>query len=343
MNLFRSGTVEIDAGELEKEVSGLSLPFSPRQVIVSVRQPSENADIITAVVVGTPTEDGFTVALSSPAQEDGYLLDWCATTDEQAEVDEDTLSVDYTALMGLVARFLGYTGTLTEAQTAEVDGYVQSGLRQFYYPPKVEGVDEHYEWSFMRRKCSISTTAGVPAYRMADGFGKVQGQIEFLGDDLHLHPLRVVPIHTLRQFNYRQTGIPKLAAFQWKAAYGARGQYAELVLWPKPDRAYTLGFMCECDTGRLNADTRPFPLGGSAFAELLSESCLAIAEQRANDEAGIHTEKFKALLASMVAKDRGSSGASFGQMGDRPDNPAGLFSIVHPDNIFRITYHGDTW
>jgi hypothetical protein len=52
------------------------------------------------------------------------------------------------------------------------------------------------------------------------------------------------------------------------------------------------------------------------FAELITESCLAVAEQRANDEAGIHTDIFNRLLVSMIARDRKSGAQNYGMIGD---------------------------
>ena len=54
---FKSGTFPVPVGEIEFSVAGLSLVFAPSSVIVSVRQPSAEADIISAYVIGTPTTD----------------------------------------------------------------------------------------------------------------------------------------------------------------------------------------------------------------------------------------------------------------------------------------------
>jgi len=345
MAFFRSGSIALEAGILEKEVSGLALPFVPSQVVVSLRQPDADADYITAAVCGAPTEDGFAVSFSAPLPAAGYMLDWCACDGESITVDGDSLAVDYAELKGVVARFLGYDAeSLTEAQTAEVDGCIQAGIRNFYYPPHMEGVDETYEWSFLRMACAVQTSEGVADYRMADGFGKVRGDIYFSGDDIEKRPLAVVPVGTLLSMRRRpETGAPRFAAFAFKSTYGTKGQYVQMMLYPTPDRAYTLSFGGEADTGRLS-EARPFPLGGPSFAELVTESCLASAEQRVNDEAGLHTESFRNLLVSMIAKDRGRSGAEYGFMGDRPDYvPPPVCCRPTLVGGLKITYHGRTW
>ena len=331
---FRSGTLTLEAGILEKEVSGLALPFVPSQVTCALRLPDADSPYVTCAVMGTPTEDGFLVAFSAPLPSAGYALDWCVMDGEAVTLDGDSLAASYAELKSAVARYLGYDpANLTESQTSEVDSCVQSGIRNFYYPPKVEGVDETYEWSFLRQTCSEQTSAGVGEYRMADGFGKARGDIYFAGDDREMRPLTVVPVGTLLAFRRRGgTGAPRCAAFRFKATFGTKGQYVEMMLHPVPDRAYELTFSGEADTGRLSAD-RPFPLGGPSFAELVTESCLASAERRVNDEAGIHAEAFRTLLVSMIAKDRARSGAEYGFMGDRPD-------YVPPPTVCRRTVGG---
>lgn len=344
MSFFKSGSIALDAGLLEKEVTGLALSFAPAQVVVSLRQPNSDADFVTAAVSGAPTEDGFSVSFSSPIPSEGYILDWCAMGDETASSDSDSLSVDYAELMRVVARFLGYDADdLTTAQRTEVDACVQAGVRNFYYPPHMEGVDDSYEWSFLRQACAVSLSEGVADYRMADGFGKVHGAVYFAGEDVRVHPLAVVSVGAMLAMRRKpERGTPRFAAFQFVSRLGSKGQFVEMMVYPTPERAYELEFRGDSDTGRLS-ETRPFPLGGPAFSELVTESCLAVAEQRSNDELGLHTSQFRNLLVSMIAKDRGRSGAVFGQMGDVPDfvpPPCGRLVVM---GGLQITYHGKTW
>ena len=344
MAYFRSGSVELEAGILEKEVSGLALPFAPEQVVCSLRQPDAESPYVTCAVAGEPDEGGFTVSFSAPLPTTGYVLDWYAVGGEHADVSTSSLAVGYGELVGVVAKFLGYDASnLTQAQTAEVDSCIQSGIRNFYYPPKMEGVDETYEWSFLRMSCGVTTSANVAEYRMADGFGKVHGPVYFAGDDRERRPLAVIPVGDMLACRRRNDrGAPRFASFRYKQTFGTRGQFVELMLWPVPDRAYQLEFCGEADTGRISAE-KPFPLGGPSFAELVTESCLASAEQRVNDEAGIHTENFRNLLSSMIAKDRGRSGANYGFMGDRPDYVPPPTGRPVLSGGLKITYHGVTW
>lgn len=344
MEVFRSGSKALALGDLDVEVTGLSLPFTPSQVVVSVRQPEDGGGLISAYLTGTPTASGFTVALSAPVPGSGYYLDWCAVVQEDASAAEpagDTLAIDFSGLKTVVANFLGYNPqSLTEAQAAEVSSHIRSGLRQFYYPPKMDGVDENFEWSFLRMSGSVTTVANLGDYLLADGFGRVAGEIRFSGDDMRIRPLAVISVHDLlRMRGSGAKGAPRFAAFQFAETHGERGQRVKMMLAPLPDRAYTLEFSGEADTGMLDETLRPFPLGGARFSELVIESCLAIAEQRSNDETGQHTAKFNQLLVSSIARDRKASATVFGFMGARSEIPP---PSVRPfvRSGFRISYGG---
>lgn len=317
---FRCGTKSIPVGASEVALAGLVLPFVPDSVIVSVRQPSADSDLITAYVTGELTADGFSVALSSAPSVEGYYIDWTASKGSEQTVDNDTLAVSYADLVKIVARFLGYNDAdLTDLQKDEVDSYIQSGVRNFYYPPKMEGVDENFEWGFIRQRGAVVTEAGVDTYVMPAGFGRIAGQLVVEG--VNAKSIPVIPYGDIIRMKNRteyDPGIPRFAAIVSEQSYNDRGQGKRLVLFPAPGGAYTVRFECDADTGKLDEEIRPYPLGGAMFSELIIESCLAVAEQRANDATDLHTNNFNRLLVSMIARDRKSSAQVFGQIGD-PD------------------------
>lgn len=318
MKNFVSGTYAIPAESSDLTLAGLAFGFTPVSVSVSVRLPAGTDDIVSAYLVGTPTDDGFSVAFSAPIPASGYLLDYTAFSDDGGvvPVDGESMSVSYGDLVREVAVFLGYDPeSLTEYQRAQVDGFVQSGVRNFYYPPKMDGVDEHFEWSFIRQTGSVSVVAGVADYNLPDGFGRIAGQIAVLSDPGPTLP--VIPYGDIVRMRQRgQTARPRFASVTSSQAFGSRGQMKQIHLFPTPDKDYTLTFVCDSDTGKIDATNRPYPLGGAMYSELIIESCLAVAEQRANDEEGLHTKKFNELLVSTIARDRKSSAQSFGDIGD---------------------------
>ena len=295
---FKCGASAIPQNATELTVTGLALPFAPQSVLAQVRQPSsDSAAVVTAYVAGAPTTDGFRVVFSAPVPAAGYVLDWSVVSQTgDGELPESaTLSLGYSNLVRLVARFLGYDpAALTEGQSAEIDGF--------------------------------GRVAGFP---VCAPVGSTTGRSQVLA---------VVSRQDVELMRRRcSSGMPRLAAFvPVKDTFGVRGQRMRLMVAPVPDAAYDLTFAADADAGRLDAETRPFPLGGSRFAELVAESCLAVAEQRANDEEGLHTRNFQRQLVAAVAKDRKTGASVYGPMsGARP-------ACCLPDH-FPVTYKGDTW
>lgn len=315
---FKSGTEIVPTGVAGFDVTGLALGFVPTTLVARVRQPAAEGDIIDAFVAGEPTADGFSVVLSAPVPSDGYRLDWIAAADGVEPSASGGLSVGYAALREEVAAFLGYgTGDLTKAQDAEVDRYVQSGVRQFYYPPLPEGADADFSWDFLRAEGSVRLTPGVADYALPDGFTRFDGRVVLSGGGA----VSVVPFAEMlrmRRAAPARTGTPRFAATLATGDFGERGQRRRLYLFPAPDAADEASFTCCDDGGPLDAASNPWPRGGAAYAELLLESCLSIAEQRANDEAGAHTAKFQSLLASAISRSRACGAQDFGRVGD-PD------------------------
>lgn len=348
---FRCGTATLASGDLEKNVTGLDLPFDPVSVHVSVRSPSSDSDLISSYVVGTLTSDGFKVLFSAPIPATGYVLDWTAWADEIVHTSTDSLALKYTDFFNEVKRFLGYGGesaSLTESQTEEVDAYVQAGVRQFYYPPAINGVDPSHEWSFMRPVGQATATIGSSTVLLPTSFGRLAGNVEF-SPELHIPAAVSCPEGLVmeRLAASDETGAPRLVAVRRKSGYGANGQLCELVMFPIPDAAYLLTFRQESDGGKLSATARPYPLGGARYSEVILESCLAIAEQRANDERGLHTEKFHSLLASAVMQDRKFSAHFYGPTSSSSLDPAWsndfLGQRLGRREDFPLTYKGATW
>ena len=318
MSKFRCGVESVAQGSAELTFS-VDIGFVPESLHVQVRQPEADADLIDAKVIGTPTASGFTVALSSPATADGYLLDWTAFKSDGGEIGGgDTLAVTYSDLAKSVAKFLGYDhANLTDEQKDEVDCIIQSGVRNFYYPPAMDGVDPNFEWSFLKMAGSVVTAPGVSEYLLPDGFNRFSGAIIIKdAENFQFRTAFIVPYGNVKSMldNGHRTGVPHYAASLGVNQYGEKGQLRKLYLYPVPDAAYTLDFSADMDFGRLS-DENPFPLGGAMYAELLRESCLAVAERDTNDEEGIHLAAFNRLIVSTIARDRKASAQNFGFIG----------------------------
>lgn len=259
-------------------------------------------------------------------------------------MSESTLSVSYADLLIEVGGFLGY-GVKSEdwsaAKLAEVDRYIQSGVRNFYYPPAVPGVPAGYEWSFLNPTTTITTVAADEAMDLPDALSRITGQLHFAAT-LNQAPVIIVSEGQMSALKGRTTtnDKPKCAAVRSKTSDGATGQRLEIVFWPTPNDAYVLSYRYEAYSGKLTA-AKPYPLGGMKHSELIIESCLAIAEQRANDERGAHTQRFAEMLVAGIEIDKKTGARFFGQMGEHYETTSGQrrnFGTTYP-----VTYKGETW
>jgi hypothetical protein len=259
---------------------------------------------------------------------------------------ESTLSISLSDLQTEVGRFLGYDvdpAQWSDAVAGEVDRVIQSGIRQFYYPPAVEGVDPGYEWSFLKPVAELTTADGDVAQDMPDNFGRIVGDLHF-DASVYAQSITIISEHrilALLQQNDDE-GRPRHAALRFKESDGTNGQRQEIVWWPTPDAAYTLTYRYEAFAGKLT-ESNAYPLGGMRYAELIIESCLAVAEQRANDERGLHWEAFTRLLVTAVAQDRKNGARYFGAMsqGETVESDARCRRLN--GSSYDITYKGETW
>lgn len=340
--LYRFGSCAVPVGVLDFTVGGLALPFEPSSVVLGIRKPDSNSAFLMASLVGTPTADGFAVELSSDAGE-GYLLDWTAYA-PSVKFSGDSLALGYDDFFEGVRKFLGYPAKdkLTDEQKSEVDSYVQDGVRQFYYPQMVSGIDAAHQWSFLRQEGSLQTSAGVMSVKMPDGFIRIIGNLCF-PSTVHRPPIAIVPEFKVRESIARDSkhGIPRVCAIRHRNDYGDAGQLCEALLFPIPDAAYSLTFCFEGDGGKLSSDLRPYPLGGSRFANVIMESCLSVAEQKANDEVGIHSKHFQELLASAVTQDCAFGPANYGPMDTGSPELEGFGRRRHYPGSLTITHNGE--
>ena len=78
---------------------------------------------------------------------------------------ESTLTLSYTDLIEMVGRYLGYGGSSSNwstDQTNRVDDLIQTGIRQFYYPPPPFA---GHRWTFLHPVTSITGWATASGSR----------------------------------------------------------------------------------------------------------------------------------------------------------------------------------
>jgi hypothetical protein len=257
---------------------------------------------------------------------------------------ESSLSLTFDDILKEVGGFLGYgsvRASWTAAQAAEVERYVQAGVRQFYYPPAMQGVEAGFEWSFMRPETTVDTLSGASEVALPDGFGRLITNLHY---EATVRNPTVIQISASQLMAKLAESVdlapPRFVATRFKDSTGAYGQRQELVLWPVPDAVYTLAFRYEAFAGKLS-DANPYPLGGMKFTQLIIESCLAVAEQRANDEKGLHSEQFASMLAASIAQDRKNGARYFGHMGNASTDSE-LLSRSRQTS-YAVTYKGEIY
>jgi len=252
-------------------------------------------------------------------------------------MSESTLSISYTDLLKAIKAFLGYAVN-TDENNVEVDGYVQAGIRNFYYPHAVEGVDPSFEWSFLKPTTTLATVASTSDYDLPDDLGRIADSLYFEPEIYVPAAIIVSEAEILAHQQYSDDeGTPRIGCVRFKTSTGDDGQRQELVLWPTPDDAYTLTYRYEAYAGKLTT-ALPYPLGGMKLSELVVESCLAVAEQRQNDEKGLHTDNFARMLVAAVKRDGRNGAHNFGNMGGGLSEP---YPLRHRNGD--VTYKGDTW
>jgi hypothetical protein len=182
-----------------------------------------------------------------------------------------------------------------------------------------------------------------PPYQdLPDDHGRIVGELTF-EPEVYAQPIVVVSLAQLARLRSgnSNTGTPVYAAEREKASDGTTGQRKEILWWPWPDKDYVLNYQYEAYQGKLTEEN-PYPLGGMKYAELYTESILAIAEQRAKDERGMHTDSFMRLLGAMIAQDRRNGARHFGSLRG-PDQSAVPNDPRRQRSSYQITYGGETW
>ena len=100
---------------------------------------------------------------------------------------------------------------------------------------------------------------------------------------------------------------------------GTQGQRFELLVFPMADQDYMLRGTFYINPNCLS-DAFPYVLGGAQHAETFLESCLAIMEERLDDQSAVHTRSFQKRLAASISIDRRGRPQRIGYNQDSSDN-----------------------
>lgn len=217
-----------------------------------------------------------------------------------------TLALGYADLMNAVSEFLGYGSdytALTAAKQATCDSIVQSGLRQFYYPPAPPAPKGGYQWGFFRPDSTLSVA--TKEVNLPDTVGALIGNLTYVSpENAGLGPVQVVGEGRIRELREKldMEGYPQYVAMVPVLSGGSVVQRYKLVFYPTPDTTYLLAYRYIVVPGKLTA-TNPYPLGPMMHHETILESCLAVAETRRDDTAGVHNQLFRERLTASIEYD----------------------------------------
>lgn len=254
---------------------------------------------------------------------------------------QSTLTMKYGDLAADVGFYLGYGRSgWTDNQSDSIISVIKSGLRQFYFPP-----GQTYDWSFLRPVASLVLPSGQSVVSLPEDFSGVEGQVTLLSSTSQSYwPITWCNEAAVRQMfstNPSQTGRPIFVSEQSRRIGPTHDQTSQLLLFPTADQTYTLQFAYYVLADALT-DSDPYAYGGMAHAETILESCLAIAENRLDDMAGMHAQKFQERLQASINLDRRHKPQHIGYNGDRSDGMGYDPSCRHWQGN-GITYQGSQY
>lgn len=207
-------------------------------------------------------------------------------------------------------------------ETQDVWDVIDSGLRTFYRPPRLEGEAEAYQWSFLKPQLTIQLRTGVDEYLMPEDFAGFEGGLYFVNENNAQSRIQLVNegrILQLREQTWNTLSLlsPACAAIVPVPADEIVQQRYKLLIWPRPDAAYTIRCIYLARQDGLRNDNT-VPAGGQEHAETILASCLAAAARKCMDEdLGSKDAWYRdQVRASMDFDRRANSPRTLGYMGD---------------------------
>jgi hypothetical protein len=239
---------------------------------------------------------------------------------------ESTLGVQLEDLQKAVGFFLGYGTNSAKWNAKQTEGIaesVKSGVRQFYYPPKLEGDQTAYDWSFLKPVSVMTLAVGEKLQRLPDDYGGLEGQVTLSSDaEINWWPLNVcgvASVYAKESVSPTTTGRPCMVCVEpLKDTTSRRGQRFQLHFWPTTDTEYTVKFQYYLNPDALDG-TRPFCYGGAQHAETIQASCIAAAELYRDDARRERWQYFMERLAASVHIDRRNKPQNLGYNRDQSD------------------------
>jgi len=225
---------------------------------------------------------------------------------------EPGLSLAYDDYRQGIGYFLGFGRTIVDwstDQSAEIAVILDAGLRNFYTPDPLPGQRLSHQWSFLRVASTLSIESGIGDYDLPDDFGSLDGPLTYLDSNSPNWMVQVTSdkhVMSLRSEVYTNQTSHRP---NWAAVRSKRTPHTdistrwEILFAPISSQPYDLHFRYHVLPEPISSTNR-YPYGGQAHSETVMESCLALAEQRMDDQAAIHSQKFIQRLAASIRYDR---------------------------------------
>jgi len=242
-------------------------------------------------------------------------------------------------------------------QEALIEDIVESGLRQFLLP--VGSDNSVHFWGFLAEYSGSLTLVTDQAAYVA-GSGASNWPEDWGGGTRFLHwasaeGARSIPIIPLDQFKAIRgqnttTGAPTIATIYPEALTPATGQRYTVELNPTPtatENNKVLSFPYSVNRDVINLDTDFLP-GSQNHSETIRQSCVAVAELRVDDEAGVQNAKYMGLLQQSIVKDSSMKPQSVSRWPAGIDDPSdGSYSFAQlcreVGKALGFSRNPDTW
>lgn len=219
------------------------------------------------------------------------------------------MKISYSDLQREIARYLGFdrsSANWDATQSLDVSDIILAGIRDFYWPPMLEGVPVH-KWSFLCPVDTVTLSVGNGDYDLPDDFVRLCSDFTFLENDKKVRLANVdeSEIRAMRSTNHRQS-VPLYCALRPKSQLEDR---YEVLLYPTPDDPMTIEFRYEKMPEALS-DGNPYHLGSAAHSQTLLMACLMNADRVLNKESvdasqgGLHMQRFAAALRTSIGIDQ---------------------------------------
>lgn len=126
--------------------------------------------------------------------------------------------------------------------------------------------------------------------------------------------------------NHPEFGRPVFYSVRTSTFDPTVGSRKVLVLYPSPDKAYTLRVPMILRPVLLD-ETNLYPIGGEMLSQVILEACLASAEHNFEEREHVHEKRYQSLIAAAIRDDKDrSSPTSLGP--DAPQGERGKFCVT---------------